>query len=79
MFTSEKTFTVISSSEERMAQYIKNVLGSGGCNTFPDHLVSCECGAKVRSNCEELVCPSCGRKLKLPLEESFSSWSFNHS
>ena len=78
MFTPEKTFTVISSYEEKMAQYIKKILGKGGCNTFPEYFGSCECGARVRSNCEKLSCPSCGKEVQLSMEESFSTWSFNN-
>lgn len=73
-----KTFTVISTSDEQMERYLKNVLGKGGCNTFPEYLGTCECGTNVRSNCTELNCPSCGKQVTLSREESFGAWSLNH-
>lgn len=74
----KETFTVISAHGEQMIRYLKNILGKGGCNTFPEYLGTCECGVEVRSNCEELSCPSCGKQVVLSTEESFGRWSLNH-
>jgi len=72
------TFTVIHTSDEGMDRYLKNTLGKGGCNTFPEYLGTCECGKRIRSNCETLSCPSCGKEVALFIEERYSTWSFNH-
>ncbi len=73
----QRTFTVISACDEGMDRYLKNILGKGGCNTFPEYLGTCECGVKVRSNQTEVICPHCGKVFTLSLEESFSTWSYN--
>ena len=78
MFTDTETFTVIHSYGEKTEQYIKDTLGKGGCNTFPEYLGICECGRRIRSNCKTLSCPSCGKQVTLSTDESYSTWSFNH-
>lgn len=74
----KQTFTVISAHGEEMAQYVKKILGKGGCNTFPEYLGSCECGASLRSNCKKLSCPSCGKPVALSMEESYGNWSYSY-
>jgi len=78
MFTGTQTFTVIHSHGEQMEKYVKDTLGKGGCNTFPEYLGTCECGKRIRSNCKTLSCPTCGKPVALSHDESFSAWSFDH-
>jgi hypothetical protein len=78
MSTFKGRFVFLSSGDENGFNYIKNVLGHGGCNTFPDKLVECECGATVATNTLLLNCPACGRLVTAKESESFSDWCVAH-
>lgn len=71
-------FTVIATVDESSDQYLKKVLGESGVNTFPSYKGKCGCGTEVRSNATPVRCPGCGDCITLLLEESYSSWSYNH-
>jgi hypothetical protein len=70
----DQFYVVIHGYDDRMAEYVKNVLGHGGCNTFPDLSGKCKCGVLLASNMQECTCPACGEKVNLLQYESFSSW-----
>src|SRR6185503_1712149 len=74
----DKVFVVLEFSSVLSARYAVDVLGHGGCNTFPEYSGICgSCGVDIRSNAEKSACPSCGntKNYALEREESFGSWS----
>jgi hypothetical protein len=71
-------FVVLHAYDDRSFEYIKNVLGHGGCNTFPERVVNCECGVITATNALNLNCPRCGKTVIASESKSFSTWSTEH-
>ena len=75
--TGDKFFVVIEGRDVSAARYVQNVLGHGGCNTFPEYSGVCgNCGTNLHSNVQKCNCPNCGStNLALARGELFSTWS----
>ena len=59
-------FTVIAVKDyEGMNKHLKNTLGSGGINVFPEYVGTCLCGVEICSNLELVHCPSCGTEIPI--------------
>jgi len=61
------------------SDYVRDVLGHGGCNTFPDSEGACsQCGLFIRANSAVAFhyCPRCGAPTDLEPGEGFSQWSY---
>lgn len=65
------------STREDSTRYIKDVLGHGGCNVFPEYKGECGCPRKTKflSNTRQRgTCPICGSSVNMEIGQSFSDW-----